>query len=89
MQALCEEEKACVAVYVDGTSHGGACSGFDTARACCKTRANKDCLKEEVHIAPLSASSGRGFCLEESLEYLVGPECFSMPSVAAFPCACA
>ncbi len=47
------------------------------------------CLKEEVHCAPLSASFGRGFCLEESLEYFVGPECFSIPPEAAFLSACA
>lgn len=39
---MCEEEKVCVAVYVDGTSHSSVCPGFDTVRACCKTRANKD-----------------------------------------------
>lgn len=32
----------CVGVYVDGTSHSSVCPGFDTVRACCKTRANKD-----------------------------------------------
>lgn len=48
----------CGGMYVDGTSHSSVCPGFDTVRACCKTRANKDrcCLKEEVHFAPLSAS---------------------------------
>lgn len=87
-RAVCEEEKVCVGVYVDGTSHSSVCPGFDTVRARCKTRANKDCLKEEVHCAPLSASFGRGFCLEESLEYFVGPECFSIPPEAASPSAC-
>lgn len=37
------------------------------------------CLKDR---APLSASFGRGFCLE----YFVGPECFSIPPEAAFLC---
>lgn len=46
------------------------------------------CLKEEVHCAPLSASFGRGFCLEESLEYFVGPECFSIPPEAVFLSVC-
>lgn len=46
------------------------------------------CLKEEVHCAPLSASFGRRFCLEENLEYFVGPECFSIPPEAASLSAC-
>lgn len=64
-----EEEKVCGGMYVDGTSHGGVCPGFDTVRACCKTRANKDgcCLKKEVHFAPLSARcGGGGFCLQRT-----------------------
>lgn len=46
------------------------------------------CFREEVRCAPLSASFGRGFCLEGSLEYFVGPECFSIPPEAAFLSAC-
>lgn len=39
---MCEEEKVRNTVYVDGTSHSSVCPGFDTVRASCKTRANKD-----------------------------------------------
>lgn len=75
-----EEEKVCVAMYVDGTSHSSVCPGFDTVRARCTVRLGRiktaHCLKEEVQRAPLSASFGRGSCLERSLEYFVRPRVF-------------
>lgn len=85
-----EEEKVCVAVYVDGTSHSSVCPGFDTVQACCKTRANKDGALFERGGSLCSSVSilWEGFCLEESLEYFVGPECFSIPPEAALLSAC-
>lgn len=40
--SVCKEEKLCVAVYADGTSHSSVCPGFDTVQVCCKSRANED-----------------------------------------------
>lgn len=43
-RARSRKGKVCDAVCVDGSSHGCVCPGFDTVQACCKTRANKDCV---------------------------------------------
>lgn len=48
-----------VAVYADGTSHSRVCPDFDIVQPCCRSRANRGCLKEEVDCASMSARFGK------------------------------
>lgn len=48
-----------VAVYADGTSHSRVCPDFDIVQPCCRSRANRGCLKEEVDCASMSACFGK------------------------------
>lgn len=54
-----EEKTVYVAVYTDGTSHSRVCPGFDIAQPCCRSRANRGCLKEEVDCASVSECFGK------------------------------
>lgn len=87
---VCEEEKVCVAVYVDGTSYSSVCPYFDTVQARCKTRANKDSTLFERggSLCSLVSMLSEGFCLEENREYFECPECFPIPPEAAWLSAC-
>lgn len=73
-----EEEKVCVGMRIDGSSHSSVCPVFDRVWGGCEMRATKDgwCLNLQLRRAPPSACSGRGSCLEGRLDYFLHPECF-------------